>query len=662
MIRFLQSGNKAVKYILSGFLLIVCGLMVVYLIPGVTSGGDAGTRSGVLASVAGTDIHTTDVSRVVRMQTRSQRIPDFYLPILSQQVARQLIQQQELRYEAERLGLKVSDQEVFDEILRQFLEIVDKEVLFPGGKWIGNEKFEQMLEDQIAPSGMTAADLKRNVKDDLLRKRFFSALVAGVNASPAEVEHAFKEQNTKVKFQFAVLELDDVKKQINPTEAELKAFYEASKARYQIGEKRQVRYFILNDKDAGSVTVDDNDLQRYYSDNQNAYRVPERARARHILIKMPASGPDGKIDPKAVDAARAKAADILKQIRGGADFAELAKKYSDDRGDAKNPGSAEKGGELGWFDRGQMVPEFDKKSFEQKPGEISELVQTQYGFHIIQTEEKQNARVKPFSEVKAEIAPVVLGLKKSAHLEKAVATALDAAQKQSLDKAAAQRGTQVIESNLVGRGDALPGIGVAQDVMAAIFAAPEKSPQFTRYSQGYVIYQVTKVEPPRAASFDEVKTRVTEDFKAQRAQELLQRKLAAMADRAHVEHDLAKAAKEAGATLKTSELVGRTSDVPGLGPMSGPAGVVLGLKPGEISNAISVGPKGAVAQVLERQEPSVNDPEFAQQRDRLADQLSDQKRQQTLEVFMTELESRLKKDGKVKINEGEMRNLTKSRG
>ncbi|HMF91752.1 MAG TPA: peptidyl-prolyl cis-trans isomerase [Candidatus Angelobacter sp.] len=652
MIRFLQSGNKAKKYIMSGFLLVVCVGMVVYLIPGFMSGVDAGGRTGVVATVAGTDISADQVNQFVRQQTQGRRVPDFYLPMLTQQAVKQLIQKQAIRYEADRLGLKVSDQEVRDELEHG----ANRQTFFPDGKWMGQEQYERLLAD----NNLTVSGFEADVKDSLLARKLFSAVVGGVSASPAEVERDFKERNLKVKFQFAVLELDEIKKQINPTEAELKAFYEATKARYQgsIGEKRQVRYFIMSDKDAESkVTVDTADLQRYYSSNQDAYRLPERARVRHILIKLPAPGPDGKTDPKAVDEARAKATDILKQIRGGADFAALAKKESAD------PGSAEKGGELGWIVRGQTVPEFENKSFSQKPGEISDLVQSKFGFHIIQTEEKEPARVKPFSEVKGEIEPVVKGQKVGAYLDHAVNSAQDVARKQGLNKAAAQSGAQVIESNPVGRADALPGIGASQEVMAAVFAVPEKSePQIARYSQGYMIFEVTKVQPARTPSFEEIKDRVTADFKAQRAGELLQRKLAALADRAHAEHDLAKAAKEAGATVKTSELVGRTSDVPGLGPMSGPASAIFALKPGEISNPIHLGPKGAVAQVLDRQEPSVNDPQFAQQREGLTEQISEQKRQQALEVFVAELENRLKKDGKLKINEAELRNLTKSRG
>src|SRR5262249_51702403 len=153
------------------------------------------------------------------------------------------------------------------------------------------------------------------------------------------------------------------------TESELKAYYEAHKASYQnsIPEKRQVRYFVINDKQAqGKVTITPTDIDQYYRSHEEQYRVPDRVKARHILIKAPGPGPDSKVDQKAADAARAKAADILKQVKAGGDFAELAKKNSDD------PGSKDKGGELGWFEKGQMVPAFENAAFSMNKGQISD--------------------------------------------------------------------------------------------------------------------------------------------------------------------------------------------------------------------------------------------------------------------------------------------------
>src|SRR5262249_52570911 len=181
MIRFLQSGNKAAKYILSGFLLIVCVGMVVYLIPGFMSGADAASgRPGVVATVAGTPIRADEVNQLVQAQTRGRQVPDFYLPMLAQQAVRQLIQKQEIRYEAGRLGLKVSDEEVRDELEHGAY----RQYFFPDGKWVGQEQYARFLAD----NNLTVAAFEADVKDSLLGRKLFNTIVAGVSASPAEVE------------------------------------------------------------------------------------------------------------------------------------------------------------------------------------------------------------------------------------------------------------------------------------------------------------------------------------------------------------------------------------------------------------------------------------------------------------------------------------------
>lgn len=655
MIRFLQSGNKAAKYILGGFLVVLAASMVTYLIPGFMS--DAGvTRGGVVATVAGQDILSQDVQKLVQLQMRGRQVsPDmaaFYASFLTPQIARQLIQRAEVSYEANRLGLRVSDEEVRDELRNgQY-----KQVFFPGGTWIGQQKYEEMLGE----SGTTVDGFERDMREGLLSRKLFNTVAASVSVAPSEVEQAYKDRNTKVKFQYAILDLAEISKQIKPTDAELKAFYEANKSRYlnSIPEKRQIRYFVLNDKDAeNKVTVDPAEVARYYNQHQDEYRLPERARVRHILIKTPAPGPDGKVDQKAVDAARAKAEDILKQIKAGTDFAELAKKSSQD------PGSADKGGELGWIVKGQTVPEFEKTAFSQNPGQTSGIVQTSYGFHIIQTEEKSAAGLKPLSEVRASIENVLKGQKASELVTQNGTQAQEIAQKQGLDKAAAKLGVPVVQSNPISRTDTLPSVGTAPEVMSLIFASDEKSgAQIARSQQGYVVFQVTKITPASTPALEEIKDKVATDFQNQRGNDLLQKKVKELADRAHALHDLAKAAKEEGATVKTSELVSRSSQVPDIGSMSGPAGAAFNLKPGEISGPLNLGSKGLVLAVTDRQEPSTGDPAFAGQRDQLAEQLAQQKKEEALNLFLSNLDERLKKEGKLKINNAEMNALTKTRG
>lgn len=650
MIRFLQSGNKVAKYILGGFLLVLTASMVTYLIPGFM-GDTANGPSGVLASVGGHEVTTEEVARVVQAQSRGQRIPDFYIPILRQQAVHQLVQQAEVFYEGERMGLKVSDQEFRDELQNgQY-----KQIFFPQGKWIGLDKYRELLSN----NNVTVENFERDMKLQLMQRKLFEVVGANATVTDAEVEQAYKDENTKVKFQYAILKLDDVTKTINPTETELKAYFDANKARYanSIPEKRQVKYFVVNEKDiAAKVTVDPSEIQHVYTTNQEAYRIPARVKVRHILIATPQPGPDGKVDDKAKDAAHAKAEDVLKQLKATGDWTGLAKKYSDD------PGSKDKGGELDWIVKGQTVPEFEKTAFAQNKGQISEPVLSSFGYHIIQTEDKEDAHLKPLAEVKSTIEEGLKQSKVRDAMNKLANEAQDLAQKQGLDKAAAKYGVPVIQSNPVTRADALPGIGPMPSLMEGVFTADLKSgPQSSTTPQSVVVFEVTKIDPPQTPSFDEIKDKIATEFKGQRANDLLRRKVQEMADRAHSEHDLAKAAKEAGATVKTSDLVGRTQTVPDIGSMSGTASVAFTLKQGEISGPVNLGASQAVLQIVDRQEPAASGADYAKASDQLREQLLGQKREQVIGLFMSNLNSRLEKEGKVKVYKNELDALNKSR-
>ncbi|HET9837022.1 MAG TPA: peptidyl-prolyl cis-trans isomerase [Candidatus Angelobacter sp.] len=651
MIKFLQSGNRAAKYLLAGFLLVLSASMVTYLIPNFMSDTSA-AQPGVVATVGGHEITRNDVSRVLQDQARQQNIPPQFMAFMAQRAISDLIQQAEITYEAERMGLSVSDKE-----LRDDLQTTYKEAFFPGGKWVGPEQYKQILQNY----NLTVDQFEHSVKQGLLRRKLFSVVAGNATVADSDVEQAYKDKNTKVKVQYAVLSIDDVLKSIKPTETELKAYFEANQPRYQnaIPEKRQIKYFVINDKDvADQVKVDPAEIQKYYNTHQDSFKVPERVKLRHILIGFPPVPPGGTLEQKAIDETRAKAEDVLKQVKAGGDFAALAKKYSTD------PGSKDKGGELPEFTQGvqNLDPEFAKVAFAQAKGQTSDLVRSQFGFHIIRTEERVDASAKPLAEVKDDIEKL-LKQDSVAKLENKISSeAMEAAQKEGLEKAAAKYHAQVLQSNMVTRTDSLAGIGAQPQFMDAVFNTQEKAgAQNARTSNAYVFYEVTKVEPSRKPSYEEVRDQVASQFKNERAVDMLRRKTEEMADRAHREHDLAKAAKEAGATVKSSELVGRTATVPDLGSMSGPAAAAFNLKQGEISGPLNLGRNQGVLQVTERQEASSADPQFAKERDELRDQLLQQKQQEVLSMFMNDLSTRLEKEGKVKINKAEMDSLTKSR-
>jgi len=658
MIKFLQSNNRAAKYILAGFLLILAGSMVIYLIPNFNN-GTGETGSGVVASVGGHDINRVDVQRLADARSRGQQLPDFYRKMLYQQSLQRLVQQAALSYEADRMGLRVTDKE-----LREDLETGQlKDVLFQGGKWIGEAQYKLFVNQQY---NMTIEQFERDSKEQLLIQKLISVVTANAVVPDSEVQQAYKEKNSKVKVQYAIIKLDDVLKSINPTDTELRAYYQAHEPQYQnsIPEKRQIKYFVVNDADiTKNVTVDPAQIQKYYNEHQDSFRVPTRVKLRHILIGFPPVAPGGTLDQKAVDEARAKAQDVLKQVKAGGDFAQLANKYSTDPGNEDPKTHAKQGGELPWFTQGapNLDPEFAKVAFAQAKGQTSDLVQSQFGFHIIRTEDKEEGHVKPLADVRKDIEDLLKKDKVSTLLNQASS---DLAQdtKLGLEKAAAKYHAQVEQTKPIARTDSLAGIGTEPALMDAVFTTEQKAgPQIARTKTGYVVYEVTSIEPARKGSFEEIKDRVTTEFKNERAAGILNRKTQEMADHAHAEHDLVKAAKEAGATVKTSELVTRASMVPDLGAMGGPAGVAFSLKQGEISGPLNLGKSTGVLQVVERQEPSASDPQFATERDQLRQQLVQQKRQELVGKFVEDLSMRLQKEGKIKINQTEYDALTKSR-
>ncbi len=656
MIRFLQTPGPFKKYFLGGLLTLICLSMVWYLVPtGSTSAlSFGGPGQGVLATVGGEDVTTQEVDRQAR-QMLQQQFPrggaqtSALLPYFAQQAAQTLINQKAILVEARRLGLRVTDDEVRDELQKnpQFAQ-----AFFPGGNFIGQEAYESILQEH----DFTVPMFEQSVKDEILFSKLHDLVAGGASISEAEIRRQFTRQNSKVKFDYAVLSREDLQKEIHPTDAELNAYYEQNKANYNnaIPEKRKVSYVVIDSaKLSESTTVTPQELEDYYNQHRDEFRVPEQVNVRHILIKTPTPGPDGKTDPKAVDAARQKAEDILKQLKAGGNFADLAKKNSED------PGSAKNGGSLGWIQRGRTVPEFEQAAFSLPKGGMSGLVQSSYGFHIIQVEDKQDAHMKTLAEVKDQIEPLIKQQEAEQAGNKLATALLTQAHSNGLEKAAAAKGLQVVSTDFVSHTDSLPGIGESPQFMSALFSAPDKSPaDVVQLPQGYVVFQLLDIKPPSTPTFDEIRRRVETDFRNERVAALLTQKTQELSDRAKAEHDLKKAAKELGATVKTSDLVLPDGQVPDVGSMSGPGAVAFTLNPGQTSGPIQTGTSGIVLTVVEKQEPSEQD--FAAKKDQIRDSLLQTKQSELFELFVANLRQQMEKAGKIKINPEEMKNLTRS--
>jgi peptidyl-prolyl cis-trans isomerase D len=654
MIRFLQTPGPIKKVVLGGLLTIISVFMVITLVPGFGSTdffGSAPAR-GVVAKVAGTDITSQEVQRQARDMVR-QQFPrggaqvSMLLPFFASQAAQQLIQRQAIIAEADRLGLRATDEDVRDELQHGRYA----GTFFPEGNFIGQAAYEELLQQH----DLTVTQFEQGVKEEILIDKLRSLVAGSAMVTDAEIRQKFEKDNTKIKFDYAVLRKDDILKGLHPTDPELKAFYDRNKATYNdsIPEKRKIKYVLIDTaKLKGEAQVSQQDLQTYYDQHRDEFRAPEQVNVRQILIKTPLAGSDGKVDQKGVDAARAKADDALKQLKAGAKFEDLAKKYSEDP-------SSKSGGSVGWIKRGGFpVPEVDKAAFSLAKGGTSDVINAGYAFVILRIDDKQDAHLKTLAEVKDQIQPTIKQQKAQQAAESTASALLSQARTGGLDKAAAAKSMQVVATDFISRTDSLPGLGSAPQFTEAVFNAAEKSPpDQVQVPQGFAIFELVSIKPPATPTFEEIHSRVETEFKNERSGTLLTQKTQELSDRAKTSHDLKKAAKELGATMKTSDFVLPDGQVPDIGSMSGGAAVAFGLKPGEISGPVDSGNTGVVLSILEKQSPA--DSDFATKKDQIRDTLVQGKQSELFGLFMANLREQMEKSGKIKINEQEMKSLTK---
>lgn len=646
MIRILQQDNRLIKIIFAVIITVACVTMVITLVPGIFDNtGDSGPN-GTYATVRGPGffgrfasdsipIKETEVDELAQRQLQQQHLPDFLMPYMKQRAGQVLVQRAILEREADKMKLQVSD----EDLRRELQTGPFAQYLFPNGQYIGDDAYMNFVQSNFQTS---RSDFESKVKRDMELSRLQALITGGVTVSDKAVREAYLVQGTKVKFDYAVISSDDISKTINPSDAELQAFFKQNQARYAtaIPETRKIEYvaFDASNLPGGKPQVTDAEVQAYYKQHQDEYQVKEQVKVRHILIAVP-QGADAKTDA----AAKAKAEDLLKQIKSGADFAALAEKNSDD------PGSKVQGGELGWLDRGKTVPEFDKTAFSLAPGQTSDVIKTQFGYHILQVEDKKSAHERPLAEVKPEIVPI-LEQQKAGAAEQNFASQLAAdAKKNGLDKAAAAKGLHVMTTDYLSKDGVVPGLADGSALLTQAFAvAKGAEPATVSTGDGFAVFQVDDVKAAHAPDFASYKQHILEDYREQQVPQLLSAKLAKLDDRAKVLNDLKKAAAEMNIPVKTSDLVSRDGQVPDLGAMSGPGSVAFSLAKGAISGPINAGRVGVVLAVLDKQEPSAD--EIAKNFDKMRTQLLGQQQDEMFRIYMGNLMERYEKGGAVRYS------------
>jgi peptidyl-prolyl cis-trans isomerase D len=392
--------------------------------------------------------------------------------------------------------------------------------------------------------------------------------------------------------------------------------------------------------------VADAELHEYYAQHLSDYRVPDRVKVAHILFKT-----TGKT-PAEVATIEKTAADVLNQIRAGGDFGELAKKYSEDS-------TAQAGGELGWLIHGQTVPEFDSMAFSLKPGQVSGLVKTVYGIHILKLEDKQMAHLQSFDEVKNSIRGE-MEKQRVADAQSTLASNLELQLKsnpQQFQDIARKAGLEPKESPLFKYSQAIPDLGKtdAFENLAFQLRLNEVGTPIA-VPRGAAIIQLVQVVPEHIPALEEVRQQVEEDYRHDQSIQLAQDKAKKLAELAKTQ-DFDKAAKSLGLTPKISKDFSATDYVEGVGSGS-QLGDAFTLNPGQVSGVLPAGTNQVLFKVVSH--TSANDADFLAQRDQLSEELLDQKRDLQFEIYRQNLKEQFIKSGKLKLNNAGMQQFLAS--
>jgi peptidyl-prolyl cis-trans isomerase D len=607
--------------------LVVLAFILLYIPDFLRQNGTGAAQGDVVARIEGRPVTVGEFRRVYNSQLQAYRsayggrINESLIRQLGldRQILQQLIDERAALAEADRLGISADDAEVRERILNlpSFQE---------NGQFIGESRYRQLLSFQNPP--ITIPEFEESIRRSIVLDKLRAALTEWIGVAEVEVDQEYRRRNEQVKLQLVAIPAERFREGVTATDAELSAYFEAHQEEFRTGERRKIRFIALDVQSLREkVVVLPQDVERSYNSGIEQYSTPEQVRASHILLKT-----EGKDE----DAVRAQAQKVLAEARAGADFAALATKYSEDEG------SKATGGDLDYFSRGRMVPEFEAAAYALEPGTISDLVKTPFGFHIIKVTDKRPASLRPLAEVQQQIIEQIKWERAQAQLQDAAARLEPRITAPSdLDKVAKAEGLTVKESGFFVRDEPIAGLGPSPEASAEAFSLePGKVSGAVRTAQGVAFLTVSAVEPPRIPALDEAKEQVREAVVRQKALDAARAKAAALVATLRSAKDFAAAAKAAGFEAHATELVARGSALPEVGVSTAVDAAAFALTPGAISDPVQAGSTIAIVQVLERKH--VTPDEIAAGRASLRDEMLADRRGRFFSAHMTQAKQRMK--------------------
>ena len=606
---------------LAGFALLVLGFPLLQPPPATT-----GALTDVLAQVGEQEITVGEFQTVYRRQLQSYQAQsggEITSDLLrSMGIDRQLLQQMIDEYaqlqEAARVGVTVTDTEVRE-------AIVALPVFQQDGRFVGEAAYLQMLRMQQPP--MTPAEFEENMRRSLMLQRLQAAVTDWITVSDEDVEREHVRRNERVRLSAVAFRADDFRDGLEATADDVAALFEQNADDYLVPEKRRLR-FVLIDVPAlkASFTPSDAEVQAYYDNNLDRYTEEVSLRVSHILLRTQ--------DRDAAEV-RAQAESIAAEARGGADFAELARRHSED------DGTREAGGDLGTIARGQMVPEFEGAAFALEQDEISDPVTSMFGVHVIKATEKTGGTTRTLDEVRDEIVDLLQQESADARAGAlAEAMAAEVTEAADLEGAAARRGLEVQESGFAALGEPILGLGFSSEVTTQAFQLDEgevAGPIPTPTGPAFVT--VNGVQAPYVPPLEEVEARVRDDVIRRKAFVLAQERAGAMAAILQDAEDFGAAAEAEELEVNETGLIARGASVPGVGVNAEVEEAAFSLDVGATSAPILTGNSAVVLRVHEREEADPAD--LQANRERLRSELILERQNQFFTAYMEKAKTRI---------------------
>lgn len=641
MFDLFRSRDKSVRILLTVILSLVTLSMVGYLIPGYGGSGGPTTDGNIVAEVGKDNVTVRDVQKAIQNARRSREIDPAVMLFLIPQMVDQLINEKAIAYQADRMGIVVTEADTAKAIRENMPG------LFQDGKFVGKEAYAATLAQQ----DMTIAEFEAFMQKQLLLNRLRSLVLKSTVVSKAEIEQDFKSRNEKASIEYVKILPEKIREGVKLSPEEIREYYEKNKAAYKVGEKRGMKLVVIDAAAAAnSVTVTDDQIRRAYDQNRDRYRTPDRVKARHILLMT--SGKPAEEEAKI----KAQAEDVLKQVKAGGDFAALATKYSED------PVSKVKGGDLDWVVKGYTLPEFEKALYDLKPNEISGLVKTNVGYHIIQAMEKEQARLKPLEEAKAELAAELkkqIGQRQAETTMNTVVAALKKAPLQA-DQIAAQYHLSVVNVERAGAGEPVPELGVNTDFENAVSTLKkgEVSQPVAAPGDRMIVAIITDVFPAHPASFEEAQDQVRPQLIAEKTDRIVTQQSADLIAKAKaLNGDLKKAAQSMGLTVVSSTPFTRRDSVQDLGsPDFVPEAFTQA--PGTIFGPKNISGAKVIGKVTAHEPADMST--LAVQTQTIREDLKRTKARERNTLFEDGIRQQLMKEGKIKIHEDVLKRVSSS--